>query len=116
MAFRHGPSPAEVPTSVKSGRTPARTREFLPDPAGPITRRKGFFALDCRLRASRISPTAFVRPKKIGACSNSNGRNPLYGFEVQLGDPEVFLRVTTSFSSCLERKSLKCARNRLSNS
>src|SRR6516164_11679614 len=107
MALRHGPSPAEFPTSVSSGSTLARTREFLPDPAGPITRRNGFWAFDCRLRASRTSPTAFVRPKKIGACSNSNDCNPLYGSEIQLGDPEGVLRVTTSFCSCLERKSLK---------
>ena len=62
MAYRQGPSPAMVPTSVNRGRTPARTRELLPEPLAPKTRTKGVFAFACLARASSTSPTAFVLP------------------------------------------------------
>ena len=79
MAYRQGPSPAIVPISVNRGRTPARTRELLPEPLAPKTRTKGVLASACLPRASSTSPTAFVLPWKIGACSKSKNCSPRNG-------------------------------------
>ena len=79
MALRQRPTPSTTPGCTRSGNTPARTSDDLPQPLTPRTRRKARPSAACRFRRSRISPIARVRPKKMAWCWNSKTCRPRKG-------------------------------------